>query len=149
MLVRRQPRAREVGKIINSLLTKIVKKWPEVRCTARDILQGKEAKPWRQSITDASRALTLKVLAKPSKLPAKATRASAPLSAEVIEQWGLHTEDRDSLIIARWLREGAPLGFIEEITSTGVFPRVSGPQWQDESLKSLSRTLDGWKNYSS
>ena len=123
--------------------------WPEVSETAKAILQGREAKPWKDSITETARRLTLKVLNKPSKLPPKTTRASTPLSAEVIEQWGLHTEDTDSLVIATWLRKGAPLGFTEAIESTGVFPQVTGPQWQDEALRGLSRSLDEWKNYSS
>ena len=147
--VEKQPKARELGKVINQLLGRIVDKWPEITSTAMAILEGNEAKPWSATLTQLARRLTLKVMDKPSQLPKKTTKANSPLSAEVIEQWGLHTEDTDSTMIAQWIKTGAPLGFRDSIPSSGVFPKVNGPQWQDEAFRSLSRSLTGWQNYSS
>ena len=147
--VSKQPKAVKQGQVIAALLDKIIDKWPEVQETASSILRGEEAKEWNPTITELARRLTLKVLNVNSQLPDKSTRASTPLCAEVIEAWGANTEDVDSAVIAKWLRTGAPLGFLDPIPTTGVFPPVEGPRWEDEALRTLARGLEDWTNYTS
>ena len=47
----------------------------------------------------------------------------------------------------KWLDDGAPLGFTEDIPTTGVFPAVQGPSASAEAIKGMTRTLEDWQNY--
>ena len=141
--------APKLGAIVAELLGKIMKKWPSIQETAQSILEGKPTAEWSPAVTETARRLVLKVLNVTSRLPEKSARATTPLSAEIIEAWGTRAGDKDSELLATWLRTGAPLGFTQAITTTGVFPKVQGPRWEDESLRELSRSLEGWQNYSS
>ena len=59
--------------------------WPEVSQISRDILLGRKATSWEQSIKPAVRQAVLKVLPLKGSLPDKAARASTPLCAEVFK----------------------------------------------------------------
>ena len=76
--VEKQPKARELGKVIRQLLERIVNKWPEITSTAMAILEGNEAKPWSTTLTQLARRLTLKVMDKPSNCRRRPPRPTHP-----------------------------------------------------------------------
>ena len=81
-----------------------------------------------------------------TKLPPRTAKA---LFAPLIWAWGSAVDDPDARLLAAWLREGAPLGFSEQIPNTGVFPPAETKVWEEESASSLSRALEGWQNHPS
>ena len=135
--------------MIERVLDKAIHLWPEIMDISRNILKGQEAVTWDKEITVAARKAVLKVIPAKKTLPEKTAKASTPLQPGIFQAWGDHAEDKDSHLLAKWLQQGAPLGFKQEIETTGTFPEVAGPQWHDEMLKELSRSVDGWSNYSS
>ena len=118
--------------------------WPEVSQISRDILlHGPQVISWEQSITPAVRQAVLKVLPLKGSLPDKAARASTPLRAEVFKAWGDHTEDADPSLLAKWLQQGAPLGFkfdwhISDTVTGPAAPARRMPQGDDK----VNRRLD-------
>lgn len=136
-----------MGKFVDKLLNKAIELWPDILRVSTAILQGQKTTPWEADITRAVRNSFFKMLTAKSELPNRTARATTPLSPQVHQTWGDYTEDKDSHILAAWLQTGAPLGFAEDIPTTGVFPRVTGPKWEDEALKALSRSLEGWQKY--
>ena len=119
---RRLPKTWDQGEAINKLLTKAQRLWPQLRHPAEAILQGKQAEEMPTIIVDKIRETIVKSLWNCKPRPQRTARARTPLRAEVIAGWA---NDPDSGILADWLDHGAPMGFAEEVTSTGVFPTVS------------------------
>ena len=83
------------------------------------------------------------------ELVPKTAVADTPLSATLLTAWGTAVTDPDAQTLARWLQEGAPLGFSQAICASGVFPPVAGPEWEEESSRRLERAFEGWVNHPS
>ena len=122
--------------------------WPEVSQISRDILRGRKATSWEQSITPAVRQAVLKVLPLKGSLPDKAARASTPLRAKVCKAWGDHTDDADPPLLAKWLQQGAPLGFKFDWHISDTVTGPAAPR-HEECPKEMTRSTEGWTNYSS
>lgn len=76
--------------------------------------------------------------------------ASSPLNANLLWGWAEFADDPDGKTLARWIQEGAPLGFDDPICCNGVFPRVTGLNPVDGPTEAeLIRPLDGWTNWPS
>ena len=82
-------------------------------------------------------------------LPDRTAKADSPLNPKVLWAWGISTDDPDSCTLAKWVLQGAPLGFSEDIETNGIFPKVDGSSWEQERANALSRCLEGWTNYPS
>ena len=95
-------------------------------------MEGREAKSFDVRIVDALRSAVLSMLNSPRSPRRRTVRASTPLHSSVISAWGTATGDEDSPILAEWLDHGAPLGFSQDITTSGVFPVVPAEGGEDE-----------------
>ena len=62
----------------------------------------------------------------------------------VHEYYSKATQDPDQ-ILATWLREGAPIGILNDVTHTGVFP-LSDPKTLADP-DALGTDPEGWRNY--
>ena len=143
------PRSLIAGEAINELLLNAATHPEAVRIT-KALLGGQKTEPFDKAFVEKLRELVVGLLAPAGvQLPQKSTRASTPISAEVLWAWGEFTEDPDAKLLATWLREGAPLGYSQPIPCTGVFPRVIGPHWEEEAASQLARQYEGWKNHPS
>ena len=143
------PRSLIAGEAINELLLNAATHPEAVRIT-KALLGGQKTVPLDKAFVEKLRELVVGLLAPAGvQLPQKSTRASTPISAEVLWAWGEFTEDPDAKLLATWLREGAPLGYSQPIPCTGVFPRVTGPHWEEEAASQLARQYEGWKNHPS
>ena len=71
------------------------------------------------------------------------------LSAHLIEAWCAASGDPDG-ILAEWVRVGAPLGVLNPVTPTGVFPPVwETPAAEADDLSRLDKNPQGRSNYRS
>ena len=138
--------ARAVHKLLRHTLTK----WPELVEPARAILRGEEPSDFDPDTVDSIRSAVHTVLGMSQEVKARKRTAPAdtPLRADIIEAWGLATDDPDATTIADWLDNGAPLGISQAIPSRGVFPKVSSHNVTPHSQLD-ARTLEGWSNYPS
>ena len=119
--IRRLPGYRERGRIVKAFLDKAQELWPSLREPARAILTQEEPRDFPKEVVEQLRSTMLTTLwEKPTTRP-RTARAPTPLRSEVIAGW---TEDPDSHILAGWLDHGAPMGFLDEIQTTGIFPKV-------------------------
>ena len=62
----------------------------------------------------------------------------------MLEYYSKATQDPDQ-VLATWLREGAPIGILNEVTHTGVFP-LSDPKLLADP-DTLGTDPEGWRNY--
>ena len=128
----RLPKSLLAGQAINELLLNAATHPEAVRIT-KALLGGQKTKPFDKAFVEKLRELVVGLLAPAGvQLPHKCTKASTPISAEVLWSWGNFTGDPDAKLLATWLRVGAPLGYSQAIPCTGVFPKVAGPQWEEE-----------------
>ena len=114
--------------MIERVLDKAIHLWPEIMDISRNILKGQEAVTWDKEITVAARKAVLKVIPAKKTLPEKTAKASTPLQPGIFQAWGDHTEDKDSHLLAKWLQQGAPLGFKQEIETTGTLKPLEHSQ---------------------
>ena len=105
--------------------------------------------PFDERIVQALRRSVLGMLDSPQNARQRSARASTPLHSSVISAWGTAAGDKDSPILADCLDHGAPLGFSQHITTSGVFPIVPAEGVGDEGQANLLRSLQGWQNYQS
>lgn len=136
------------GLKVRQLLRKAQLVWPCLCEPATAILKHESPSDFPLPVLQELRRLTLEVLGGSNAERRRTARASTPIQANVVEAWGLATGDIDTDHLVAWLDHGAPLGFVEEIPSVGVFPTVDGPEWSEEQALSTFRTI-GWQNYQS
>ena len=146
----RLPEAKSTGEFVRDLLDHTVNVYPDLLETAHDILSGAEqVREIEGHNYDVVKAAVLKLLETEVPLPAKTARASSPLNAQAIWDWGHLTDDPDATTLAEWIQQGAPLGFDEPITCNGVFPKVSGTPADLPSDAEIRRPSEGWQNWPS
>ena len=136
----------ERGAAVRAFIDKAIKLWPQLTVPARSILQGDTPHELPQELVCKLRQILLDRLWAAAPRPQRTARAKTPLQAAVIAGW---KEDPDSKTLATWLDKGAPMGFAEEVTPTGVFPRVPAKQVEVEYEQIQAKTLHGWTNYDS
>ena len=69
--------------------------------------------------------------------------------ADTLQAWGRATDDPDAArVLPGCLRTGAPLGILQSIEATGVFPATVPTEVTKDPLMLISQ-LTGWTNYSS
>ena len=83
------------------------------------------------------------------ELPEPTARARTPLQAWVFAGWAEYSDDPDADTLTQWLLHGAPLGFDEAITRSGVFPPSTGTRADAPTDAELSREAQGWENWPS
>eukprot|EP00435_Cladocopium_sp_Y103_P051935 s1011_g16.t1 len=142
----RLPAAREQGKAVQSLLVKAQQLWPTLREPAISILRGETPEEFPEEVIGNIRNSLTQKLWECQPRPSRSTRARTPLRSEVIAGW---KHDPDSETLASWLEKGAPMGFDDPVTNTGVFPPVPRNAEELEASQISAKTLDGWKNYTS
>ena len=147
--VKRMPRANLMGKMVRSLLEKAIDLWPSLQVAAAQILRGDTAEAMDSKVVCQVRQSVLLLLSGHLGERNRTAKADTPLQASVIEAWGRAIEDPDAEVLAEWLDHGAPLGYTQPIPTRGVFPRVDGIEWKEQALMNLTRSLQGWQNYSS
>lgn len=146
--LKRLPKSAEIGKAI-SIFLRDAAMHPSVQGTVDDLMDARPSEGIAKHLVEECRKLVLHILDfKPGTLPTRSAKASSPINPEVLWAWGQVTDDPDSQTLARWVLEGAPLGFSESIPLNGIFPPVQG-QWREESAKALIRDIQGWSNYQS
>ena len=116
----RLPTPKELGSVVRELIDTCLSKYPELKQTARDILERKEKiTPLVPEVANKLKEATKKML-HADDLPEKTTVGETPLQADVIWGWGDNSDDPDAAVLATWLRIGALLGFDEHIKRTGI-----------------------------
>ena len=68
------------------------------------------------------------------------------LSPSLIEAYCRLSKDPD-VILAQWLRQGAPLGIKQPIVNTGIFPPVPAPKVDPKDVAAIATDPAGWSNY--
>lgn len=146
----RLPEAVQLGELVSELLVESVAKLPGLKRTAEDIFNGVEnVRPFPEAELAKVRKVVAYLL-KPSAMPEPSDGvASTPLCAENIMGWGEHSDDPDASTLARWLVQGAPLGFQEEIERTGIFPPTTGTPSDAPTEAELFRDSENWSNWPS
>ena len=145
----RLPKSAEIGKAI-SIFLRDAAMHPSVQGTVDDLMDARPSEGIAKHLVEECRKLVLHILNfKPETLPTRSAKASSPINPEVLWAWGQVTDDPDSQTLARWVLEGAPLGFSEAIPLNGIFPPVQGQAWREESAKALIRDIQDWSNYQS
>lgn len=143
------PKSKEMGRALGELLIKAADR-PSVQGLVDNLLSGTSASPIEPKLVDEVTRLVLDVLDPfGMPIPDRTAKADSPLNPKVLWAWGVSTDDPDACTLAKWVLQGAPLGFSEPIESNGIFPRVDGSSWEQERATALSRCLEGWENYPS
>ena len=143
------PKAKKMGRLVNTLLRKALELWPSLEKTGRAMLTGEKVAPMDEKVVDKVRKSVLSLLGGEESQRVRTARASTPLQASIIGAWGKLVGDPDSETLISWLDHGAPLGYTQPIPTNGIFPVVDGGEWKEESLRNLARSLSGWTNYES
>lgn len=112
----RLPTPKELGSVVRELIDTCLSKYPELKQTARDILEGKEKiTTLVPEVANKLKEATKKML-HADDLPEKTTVGKTPLQADVIWGWGDNSDDPDVAVLATWLRIGALLGFDDTLS---------------------------------
>ena len=61
-------------------------------------------------------------------------KSLGPVSARMFRIVAECSDDPDARVLAEWLEQGAPIGILHPIQSTGIFPKVDGLMHPAESL---------------
>ena len=144
--IQRLPGFRGRGRNIKAFLDKAQELWPSLQEPARAILTHEEPGNFPTELVNQLRQTLLTTLWEAPTKRQRTARAPTPIRSEVIAGW---TEDPDGQTLARWLDEGAPMGFLEEIETNGIFPKVDKAQAGTEAEQVQAKTLEGWTNYTS
>ena len=142
----RIPGARERGQPIRQLLRKAQELWPALREPAAAILDGGTPKDYDTVLVDKLRDIILNTLWNVKPRGPRSARASTPIRADVVAGW---KADPDSALLASWLDHGAPMGFQQQVVSTGIFPEVTKQMGEVEAEHMGIESLEGWTNYAS
>ena len=142
----RTPGSQERGEIVRSFLLKAQKVWPELCLPAMSILRGQKPGELPEKVVDKLRETLLHTLWQVPPRAPRTARANTPLHSSVLAGWA---EDPDSLTLADWLDHGAPMGFLDPVKTTGIFPTVPAARAELETNQIQAKTLAEWRNYSS
>ena len=122
--VAKLPKAKKMGRLVNTLLRKALELWPSLEKTGRAILTGEKVAPMDEKVVDKVRKSVLSLLGCEESQRVRTARASTPLQASVIGAWGKLVGDPDSETLVSWLDHGAPLGYTQPGHTT--HPRPTG-----------------------
>ena len=140
------PKSLNWGKTVYSILKKF-SNHPPVTCLVDNLISGKPAEQAGDELIGKVRHELLEAMGGWTfELPEKTTKAESPLFPPLFWKWGQVTEDPDAETLARWILEGAPLGYSAPIPSNGIFPVVEAVEWEAEAAQNLIRDLAGWSN---
>jgi hypothetical protein len=136
--------------MLRELLEAGIRQYPQLKHTARDVIRGEPVvrEMDEQALEEVKRA-ALKLLAAEAPVPRKTAPADSPINAHLLWGWGEHTDDPDAQLLAKWVLQGAPLGFDHPITTVGVFPKVTGTPADAPELAEIMRPAEGWENWPS
>ena len=148
--VKQLPASREAGGLLRELLEAGIRQYPQLLNTASDIINQKPTirDMDQEALAKVKRAAN-SLLQAETPLPQKTAPADSPINAELLWGWGEHTDDPDAQLLARWVRQGAPLGFDHNIETVGVFPRTTGTPIDAPEVAEIMRPAEGWENWPS
>ena len=147
--VPRIPKAADVGFSVFQLLLQAANMKPVMELV-NALLSSSPATQLPVQLVSKLRTLVVNLLAPHGvKLPNKTTVADTPLCPEVFAAWGQASLDPDSETLAKWLLEGAPLGYDEDIECNGIFPKVEPKEPEPGLWDSIQRAFKGWENHPS
>ena len=148
--IKRLPQSQVLGQALRQLLEKAIEQYPSLLHTAKGIVDGSgEIAEMDAEAIKALRSAAGKLLEPQEPMPAKTASASSPLDATLLWGWGDLGDDPDAKLLASWVLQGAPLGFDQPITTTGVFPQLTGTPVDSPSEAELRRPWDEWENWPS
>ena len=144
--IEHNPQYRLVGAKIAVALDQFAEDYPEVKEYVVKMRSGVEVQGLGDELRKLLRRRTMEVLG--------ADVGDHPVApgpdADLIEAWGLATEDPDaSRILPGWMRSGAPIGLEGPIEVCGVFPPACPQNASLDALKAFDCDLAGWANYQS
>ena len=119
------PGAHAVGIELRSILQRFMDANPCVKELAHSLLQGQDIPKEFEFNKDVKAKLRNEIISHLGCTPNQGCEAG--ISSQVIEAYCLATGDPDA-VLAQWIREGAPIGILREVESTGVFPIVAEPE---------------------
>jgi hypothetical protein len=133
-------KALALGKLLRQSILKAIRKDTSLLEQAVDMLQGKPCS-MTPHLPKGLRADLAKILrVKPP--------ADKGISPEFIKGFCDLSGDPDE-VLAEWRMTGAPLGIINEITATGIFPKVEPAESTMDPLQDIASSPQGWANYKS
>ena len=148
--IKRLPQSVETGKLLRNRFEKAIDKFPQLTDTARDIIRRvPSVREMDPAVLEEVKGAARTLLAPESTPPPRTALANSPIDPVLLWGWGDHTDDPDAQLLARWVLEGAPLGFNHPITSVGVFPKVTGTPSDAPELAEITRPAEGWENWPS
>ena len=148
--IKRLPVSAEAGRMLRELLEAGIKQYPQLKHTACDIIRGEPVvREMDEQALEEVKGAALKLLAAEAPVPRKTAPADSPINAHLLWGWGEHTDDPDAQLLAKWVLQGAPLGFDHPITTVGVFPKVTGTPADAPELAEIMRPAEGWENWPS
>ena len=140
--VRSNPLYRSIGAKLHIMASDFIKDFPSSLNVIRGLRAGDEVSGFSDKILSDFRSLWFSVLG--------SSETPKPLGpdAAALQAWGEAVNDPDlAHVLPHWLRHGAPIGILEPIEVTGVFPAVTPGELRDP--YSIYSELAGWSNYSS
>eukprot|EP00435_Cladocopium_sp_Y103_P018360 s1353_g4.t1 len=144
--VGRLPHMARRGQAVRAFLRKALHLWPKLKELARAILQQEQPSELPEELINKLRHTLLNTLWDTKPRPPRTARAQTPIHSAVVAGW---KEDPDASTLARWLDEGAPMGFSVEVQPNGIFPQVPSSKAEMEFEQVQAKTLEGWTNYES
>ena len=139
------PHARTTGRRIRALLERFLDQHQELSQTAENIRQGRFDE---HSVVFPRKHIRLLRRALLESLGAgDVPFTDNGICAAILRAYASSAGDPD-IVLADWLETGAPIGIINSIPNTGVFPTVE-PKDQQLPLSELVSSPCGWSNHPS
>jgi len=137
--INKLPLAPQAGLLVRVQLEATLATYPEL---ARDLLAaiGNDPPQVAEEIVEDTHRRVLNALGR-----APAQKPKSGISPELLDAFSERAGDPDR-DLARWLREGAPLGITLPITRRGIFPAVDEEGGDPPDLQDAIGH-DGWDNY--
>ena len=104
-----------------------------------DILRGKKVRGFTDPLVRLAKYKVAKALGTEA-------REKGGLSAGIIRSFSTKAGDPDG-ILADWAEGGAPLGIVNEVVSTGVFPTIGDPLAEPDEVMQVTTPEGPWSNY--
>ena len=141
--VNRIPRAVSTGRVVQASLLTAIRDDPSLLEPVQALLRQQPSQGFTENQVLSARLRVSALLQASTDAPPR-----PGLQPSLFQAWADASGDPDT-VLAQWLRTGAPLGILNAVAPTGIFPTVPEASPNPEQIQDLASLPQGWVNYRS